>query len=129
MLNLLSKNTEYVFRKGKYKHFNEGFRKHRVKIAVELGDPDIARIMFKTMRHYKGTMEYHRTKDILHVKHVLGHKNIKNSLVYTDLISFKADEYTTKIANDSEEACQLLESGFEYVLTSPEGLMIFRKRK
>lgn len=83
MLNLIPKNTEYVFKKGQYKHFSEGFRKHRTKIAAELADQDLARIKFKTMRHYKGTMEYHKTKDILHVKQVLGHKNIKNTLVYT----------------------------------------------
>ena len=81
------------------------------------------------MRHYKGTMEYHKTKDILHVKQVLGHKNIKNTMVYTHLINFRAEEYTTKVANNSDEACKLLEAGFEYVLTTPDGLMIFKKRK
>ena len=74
-------------------------------------------------------MEYHKTKDILHVKTVLGHKNIKNTLVYTHLIDFKADEYITKIAKDAEEACNLIESGFEYILTTPDELMVFRKRK
>jgi site-specific recombinase XerC len=49
----------------------------------------------------KGTMEYHRTKDILYVKQVLGHKNIKNTLVYTYLIEFKNNELVTKIAKDS----------------------------
>jgi hypothetical protein len=28
-------------------------------------------------RHWKATMEYHKTKDILHVMRLLGHKNIK----------------------------------------------------
>ena len=74
-------------------------------------------------------MEYHKTKDILHVKRVLGHKNIKNTLVYTHLIDFKAEEYITKIAKDAEEACNLLESGFEYILTTPDELMVFKKRK
>jgi integrase len=129
MLNLLPRETEYVFKKGKYKHFSEGYRRHSKKIAVTLSDNNLARITFKTMRHYKGTMEYHKTKDILHVKQVLGHKNIKNTLVYTHLINFRAEEYTTKVANNSDEACVLLEAGFEYVLTSPDGLMIFKKRK
>ena len=129
MLNQLPKNTEHVFKNGLYKHFSEGFRRHRKKLAQKLGNPDINRIQFKTMRHFKGTMEYHRTKDILHVKRVLGHKNIKNTLVYTHLIDFKADEYTTKIAKDAEEACNLIESGFEYILTTPDESMVFRKRK
>ena len=60
---------------------------------------------------------------------VLGHKNIKNTLVYTHLIDFKAEEYTTKITNDAEEASKLIETGFEYVLTTPDSQMIFKKRK
>jgi len=31
-------------------------------------------------------MEYHKTKDILHVKRVLGHKRIENTMVYTHLV-------------------------------------------
>jgi len=129
MLNLLPRENEWVFKNGKKQHFSEGYRRHRKKIAKRLGDPDLTRITFKTFRHYKGTMEYHKTKDILHVKMVLGHKNIKNTLVYTQLIDFREDEYITKVARNSEEACQLIESGFEYVLTAPDELMIFKKRK
>jgi len=129
MLNRLPRSTEYVFKKGRYRHFSEGFRKHRKRIAVNLGTPDINRIMFKTFRHFKGTMEYHKTKDILHVKTVLGHKNINNTLVYTHLIKFRNDEYISKIARDAEEACKLVESGFEFVCNTPEDLMVFRKHK
>jgi len=89
-----------------------------------LGNPDIDRITFKTFRHFKGKMEYHRTKDILQVKQVLGHKNIKNTLVYTHLIESRNDEYVTKVAKNSEEACTLIESGTDYILTAPDGLMI-----
>jgi len=39
-------------------------------------------------------MEYHKTKDILHVMQMLGHKNIMNTLKYTQLIDFKGDDYT-----------------------------------
>ena len=67
MLNHLPRNTEYVFQKGKYKHFSEGFRRHRKKMSIGLGSPNLDRIQLKTFRHYKGTMEYHKTKDILHV--------------------------------------------------------------
>ena len=73
-------------------------------------------------------MEYAKTKDILHVKKVLGHRNIKNTLVYTQLIDFKEDEYVCKAAKTVEEATQLIEMGFEYV-TDMEGVKLFRKRK
>jgi hypothetical protein len=70
MLNSLLRNSEYIFWKGMYHHFSEGFRKHRKKIAYKLGEPDILRITFKSLRHFKGTMEYQKTKDILHVKRI-----------------------------------------------------------
>jgi len=45
----------------------------------------------------------------------LGHKNIKNALVYAQLIEFKDDWYVYKVAETVEEASQLIESGFENV--------------
>ena len=69
-------------------------------------------------------MEYHKTKDILHVMQVLGHKNIENTLIYTHL----DDEYVSKAAWNLEEACKLIEAGFDYV-TDIEGAKLFKKRK
>ena len=73
-------------------------------------------------------MEYHKTKDILHVMQLLGHRNIKNTLIYTQLITFKDDEYTAKVALTEKEACDFIESGFEYVCDY-NNRKIFRKRK
>ena len=73
-------------------------------------------------------MTYHKTRDILYVKEVLGHKNIKNTMFYTHLIHFKDDEFSAKVAKSVEEACKLIEAGFQYV-TEMDGAKIFRKRK
>lgn len=50
-------------------------------------------------------------------------------MVYTHLIDFRDDEYVSKIARKSKEAQQLIENGFEYVCTTPDDLMLFRKKK
>ena len=73
------------------------------------------KISLKTFRHFKATMEYHRTKDILYVKEILGHKNIQNTLVYTHLVNFESDEYTVKVTTSLEGCTKLLEAGFEYI--------------
>jgi len=52
-------------------------------------------------------MEYAKTKDILYVMKLLGHKNIKNTLIYTQLVNFERDEY----------------------VCHHKGVMIFRKHK
>lgn len=38
------------------------------------------------------------------------------------------DEFTVRLLNTLEEACELVEAGFEYV-TDMDGYKIFRKRK
>ena len=58
----------------------------------------------------------------------LGHKNIKNTLRYVHLIDFNKEEYHVKVANNIDDACKLIESGFEYI-TEMDGVKLFRKRK
>jgi hypothetical protein len=73
-------------------------------------------------------MEYHRTKDILYVMKLLGHKDIANTLIYTQLVEFEGDEYSSAVAHNVDEAKKLIEAGFEYVCDH-ENMMLFRKRK
>jgi hypothetical protein len=76
-------------------------------------------------------MLYHETKDIYYVMQKLGHKNIKNTLLYIQLEEalFQGEtNYISKVAKTEKETCSLIESGFEYV-TEFEGAKIFRKRK
>lgn len=65
------------------------FYDQRKKIAEKLQNPRILKVSFHTLRHWKATMEYYKTKDILHVMRLLGHKNIKNTLIYTQLAKFE----------------------------------------
>jgi len=130
-LNLLPRKSERVFQ-GKVHSLQKNFLNQR-KIAVrKFSNPRLLKIVFTTFRHWKATMEYHKTKDILWVMKLLGHKTLKSTLVYIDLEKaiFKEtnDEFTVKVAETLDEACKLLEVGFEYI-TDMEGKKIFRKRK
>jgi hypothetical protein len=77
-------------------------------------------------------MEYHKTKDIIHVQKVLGHRDIKSTMIYITLenalFQNVTDEFHVKTAKTVEEACNLVEVGFEHV-TIMDGVQIFRKRK
>jgi len=59
---------------------------------------------------------------------LLGHKNIKNTLIYTQLIDVRSDEYVCKTVETVNEAAKLIEAGFEYVCEI-NGVKLFRKRK
>jgi integrase len=65
-----------------YQHFLRNFEVVRKEATRRLGNPKLGAISFRTLRHFKPTIEYHRTRDILYVMQLLGHKSIKNTLVY-----------------------------------------------
>lgn len=77
-------------------------------------------------------MEYHKTRDILHVQELLRHRDLRNTLIYINLekaLFQNVDEdYHVKVAETLDEACKLLEVGFEYVCQK-DSLMFFRNRK
>ena len=109
------------------------FERQRANIARKLQNPRLLQIRFHTFRHWKATTLYHQTKDILYVMKFLGHRNIKNTLIYIQLeeaiFKEQKDGFICKAAKDADEAKELIEIGFEYVCTTPEGIMLFRIRK
>jgi integrase len=88
-LNNLPRASNYVFRNPdidpsrSLDDFRRNFEDNRKRIAEKLQSPRIRQISFKTLRHWKATVEHHRTKDILHVMRLLGHKNIENMRLHT----------------------------------------------
>jgi integrase len=134
MLNALPRKSLKVFGDGLINSMKTTFIKARRRLAIKLQNPRLLQIHFHTLRHWKATMEYHRTKDLLHVMAFLGHKKSDNTLIYVQLDEklFKEwdDNFITKIAHNVREACALIETGFEYVTGEyNDGGKIFRKRK
>ncbi|MEM3626397.1 MAG: site-specific integrase, partial [Candidatus Bathyarchaeia archaeon] len=120
--------NQWVFGGIKLKSIQKQFQEQRKRLAAKLKNPRLLKITFVTLRHWKATIEYAKTRDILHVMKLLGHKNIQNTLVYTHLVNFNEEEYISKAAWTLEEAQKLVEAGFEYVCDI-EGAKLFRKRK
>jgi integrase len=128
MLNRLPRTSDRVWGQTKLNYFRQNFMKQRQRIAFKLQNPRINRISFHTFRHFYGTMEYHKTKDTLHVQQRLGHRSILSTMLYTQLVSFESDDYHVKTARSLKEDEELVSAGFEYV-TEREGVKIYRKRK
>jgi len=100
----------------------------RNRLAQRMHEPELKRFRLYDLRHFYATMLYHKTKDILYVKQQMGHKRLETTLIYTQLVNFSEDDYTSATAKTVAEAQKLVECGFEYVCDI-EGVKLFRKRK
>lgn len=135
MLSTMPKKTLYVFGDTTLNSMKATFSRARKRIAYKLQNPRLNEIHFHTLRHWKATMEYHYKPDLLHVAELLGHKEIRNTRMYIQLEKnpFKNlpnDNFITRVAHNTTEACELIHVGFDYVTGEyNDGGKIFRKRK
>lgn len=131
MLNSLPRTDTRVFGASSMDSMKSTFLRARKRLASKLQNPRLIEISFHTLRHWKATMEYHRTRDPYYVKQFLGHKSLKNTEIYINiertLFEPSSDEFTVKATDKPEEVKALLGVGFEYVCQQ-EGLMYLRKR-
>jgi len=127
ILNPLPRDSNHVFNVST-NSMQSNFRRQRNRLAVKLENPRLKQITFHTFRHFFATMLYAKTLNILKVQQALGHKNINNTLIYTQLIDFKAEEYDVQVAETVEEAKKLGEAGFEHYGTI-DSCHLYRIRK
>jgi integrase len=127
MIKALPRKTDRIFN-AKTRSLESVFDRQGKKLAVKLQNPRLRQIHFHTFRHWKATMTFHKTRNIMLVKYMLGHKRLENTEIYTHLVDFQNDEYHSATAKTIEEARALIEDGFEFV-TDIEDVKLFRKRK
>ena len=131
MLLALPKTNEYIFLKSNLNAHRWNYDKQKTALAKKLQNPRLKQVTFHTLRHFKASREYAQTRNILHVKEMLGHRNINSTLVYTHLVPFddESECYNHAVAKDEKEAGELLDQAWQYVCTTPQGIMMFRKPK
>ncbi len=135
MLNTMSRKSELVFAGSTAYSLKATFTRSRKRLTFKLQNPRLNAIHFHTLRHFRATLEYHRTKDLLHVQQFLGHREVKNTMLYIQLDkqlfqNYAEDQFITRVAHNVGEACSFIESNFEYVTGEyNDGGKIFRKRK
>jgi integrase len=131
MIRNIPKTRDHVFANAD--DMRSCFFMQRRRLAKKLGDSSILKVHFHSFRHWKATAEYHNTKDLIHVQELLGHKNIEitRQYIYIEKQVYKkaeGDKFHTKVATTKEEIVQLLDAGFDHIMTK-DGLAYFRKRK
>jgi integrase/recombinase XerD len=103
----------------------------RKRAFLNFRDTELLKIRLYDLRHWFATTKYLKKGDIFHVKYLLGHRDIKSTLVYMHVAQAhlsNSDAYISKVAKTIEEAQKLIEQGFEYV-TEMNEVKLFRKRK
>jgi integrase len=132
MLSQLPKQTQKVFPMTKHS-FRTTYQKLRQRTATKIGNPRILKISPHTLRHWKATMLYHETKDILHVKTILGHKSINSTMIYINienaLFLTETDGWTTIVTHNIDEETKAIHTGFQLVRAINETTAIYKKRK
>ena len=131
MLLALPKIEERFFTYKYQYSIGKTFRRTRQLAIEKFGNPELRKIDFYTNRYWRATMEYRRTGDFGAVMVLLGHKSLKYVLIYAQLSEMYSGskEYICKDAHTRQEAMQLIEQGFDYVMTDKEGVSLFRKLK
>jgi integrase len=132
MLNAMPRTDARVFGQRTLNSLKAMFSRARKRLAVKLQNPRLLEIHFHTLRHWKATMEYHKTKDLLHVMAFLGHKKSDNTLLYVQLdeklFRDEDSQFIVKAAHNAQEAAELGEIGFE-PFDVIDGMHLYRKRK
>ncbi len=85
MINSLQRKSLRIFGDGPINSLKTTFVRVRRRLAFKLKNPRLDQIHFQTLSHWKATMEYHRTKDIFHVKEFLRHKKLDNIPLYVQI--------------------------------------------
>ena len=130
-LNSLPKINDYIFGKTHLSGIRWTFDRQKTALANKLQNPRLKQIHFHTFRHHYATKLYNETKSIIEVQAKLGHRNINSTMVYTHIVEFdeESQNYHHAIARNEQEAGELIDNGWTYILTTPQNVMMFRKRK
>jgi integrase len=130
-LNSLPHTNDYIFANTQIHATRDAFNRQKKALAKKLNNPRLTQIHFHTFRHYHATKLYNETKSLLEVQARLGHRSINSIMVYTHIVEFdeESQNYHHAVAKDEKEAGELIDNGWTYVLTTPQNIMMFRRRK
>jgi integrase len=125
-MNKLNLNDKLL--KDTAENYGKHYRMMRNSLAKKLNDTSFKNIRLYDFRHHYATNLYAKTRDILLVMNQMGHRQIKTTMIYTQLLNLNEDEWICKTATNIKDATTLIEAGFEYV-TEIDGTKLFKKRK
>jgi integrase/recombinase XerD len=130
-LHALPKINDCIFGNTNLVSHRWNYDRQKTALAKKLQNPRLKQVHFHTFRHYYATRLFNETKSLPLVKEKLGHRNINSTMVYTHIVEFdeESQNYHHAIAKDEKEAGELIDNGWTYICTTPQNIMMFRKRR
>jgi integrase len=111
------------------KSYASSFSKVKNRLADKTGDQTFKTIRLYDLRHAYITNLLRKTQNAEIVSQKVGHKRLNTTQKYIHLTTDETGEYIVESTTDQKRADKLLEQGFNYCLTTPDGYMKFRKPK
>jgi len=109
-------------------HVSEAVRGIVKRLAKLTGNNDYLKIHGHTFRHYFGTEVYARTHDLMLVKELLGHEDVRETQIYVTIVRMSRPKIDAiKIGVDEpEKMVEKVKEGWRPVVTT-ENYVIFEK--
>jgi integrase len=127
------KPNDKLFGASTARHYGTHYREMRKALAKKLNRPDLLSVRLYDFRHFFGTMQYMKLRDIPLTANDMGHRDYNTTSKYLHLARIAElatdEQWICKAVTTKDEAKPLIESGFQYVNTTPDGFMLYRKRK
>jgi integrase len=128
------KPTDNLFGKSIARHYGTHYREMRKTLAKKLNRPDLLTVRLYDFRHFFGTMRYWKYRDVPLTAQDMGHRDYNTTAKYLHLcrileLMTNSDQWLCKAVQTKDEAKPLIETGWQYVNTTPDGFMLYRKPK
>ena len=114
MINQLPRNSTRIFDYKDKRTPRKSFERLRKRVAENTGNPRILQIHLHTLRHWKATVEFHKTNNVILVMKLLGHKCLNNTQRYIQLLPELSDDFDCEVAHNIQEVVKLVEAGIHF---------------
>jgi len=112
------------------KAYSDSYRRSRNRLASKMKDETIKQIRLYDLRHYYVTKLLRKIQNTEIVRQKVGHKNLNTTQKYMHLLADNnSGEYIFEQTNDRKRADELSKAEYQYLYTTPDGYMEFRKPK
>ena|GEM_PF-2554745 len=124
------RKTGYLFERNgrclKENRMRKAIIKYRRRVVEKYGIREAENVHLHTFRHYYASRVYQETKDLVLVKSLLGHSNIKSTEIYTHVVSFDSSRCEAKAVRVDavDEICTMISKGWKVEASTKEHLFM-----